>query len=171
MKYCFNTLWFLLFAPFGAIGGDQVTQSVDMNFIVNIEPPICKLNNAELSVDFGEFQSADITAGRIKKTAEFSFTNCTNVNSVEISFSGDKMDKETNVINNKLGAEYASGISIGLYDDKGKRIQLKDAVSVSVKNVGEFDFRVTAVVQKSSVNTIVTPGNIDTSVNLNIKYN
>ncbi len=171
MKYYFNKLWFLLFISFGTFGGDEVSQSVEMNFTVNIEPPVCKLNNADLSVDFGEFQASDIVTGSVKKTAEFSFTDCSNVNNVTISFSGDKIDKKTNFINNKSGAEYASGVAIGLYDDKGNRIQLKDALGVSVKNAETFDFRVTAVVQKTDANTIVTPGNIDTSVNLNITYN
>lgn len=171
MKYYFNKLWFLLFISFGSVGGDEVSQSVEMTFTVNIEPPVCKLNNADVSVDFGEFQALDIVTGSVKKMAEFSFTDCSNVNNVTVSFSGDKVDKETNFINNKLGAEYASGVAIGLYDDKGNRIQLKDALNISIKNAGVFDFRVTAAVQKTSDDKKVTPGILDTSVNLNITYN
>ncbi|HGB1496885.1 TPA: hypothetical protein ACIUE6_004553, partial [Salmonella enterica subsp. enterica serovar Hvittingfoss] len=63
MRYCLNALCFFYFFSAGAIGGEEISQSVDMAFTVNIEPPVCKLNNAELSVDFGEFQVSDIVAG------------------------------------------------------------------------------------------------------------
>lgn len=55
----------------------------------------------------------------------FNFTDCTNVNNVKISFSGDKIDTNNNVIRNKSGAGYASGVVIGLYDDKEKEFSLK----------------------------------------------
>lgn len=171
MKYCLNPVWFLLFVTAGAIGSDQVSQSVDITFTVNIETPVCKLNKADVSVDFGEFQLFDIVTGNVKKTAKFSFTDCTSVNNVNISFSGEKVDTEKNIINNKLGSEYASGVAIGLYNDKGKRIQLKQPLSVSVNNAGTFDLSVAAAVQKTSDSAVVTPGNINTSVNLNITYN
>ncbi|HGB5602444.1 TPA: fimbrial protein [Salmonella enterica subsp. enterica serovar Saintpaul] len=171
MRYCLNALCFFYFFSAGAIGGEEISQSVDMAFTVNIEPPVCKLNNAELSVDFGEFQVSDIVAGNVKKTAEFSFTDCINVNNITISFSGDKVDKSKNIIKNKSGADYASGIAVGLYDDKNKRIQLKDSQSISVNNAGSFNFCVIAAVLKDSSNAVVTPGEIDTSVNLNITYN
>lgn len=67
MRRCLNTLWLLLFVSVSAIGGDELSQSVDMTFTVNIEPPMCKLNNAELDVDFGEFQVSDIVKGNVKK--------------------------------------------------------------------------------------------------------
>ncbi|MFI0604973.1 fimbrial protein [Escherichia coli] len=171
MRYCLNALWFLLFVSVGAIGGDEASQSVDMTFTVNIEPPMCKLENAELDVDFGEFQVSDIVKGKVKKTVGFSFTDCTNVNNVEISFSGDKIDTNNNVIRNKSGAGYASGVAIGLYDDKENRIQLKELQNILVNKFDSFNFRVTAVVLKDSNNTVITPGNIGTSVNMNIIYN
>lgn len=113
------------FVSVGAIGGDEASQSVDMTFTVNIEPPMCKLDNATLDVDFGEFQIFDIVQGNVKKTVGFNFTDCTNVNNVKISFSGDKIDTNNNVIRNKSGAGYASGVVIGLYDDKEKEFSLK----------------------------------------------
>lgn len=171
MRYCLNALWFLLFVSVGAIGGDEASQSIDMTFTVNIEPPMCKLNNAELDVDFGEFQVSDIVKGKVKKTVDFSFTDCTNVNNVEISFSGDKVDKNNNIIKNKSGSGYASGIAIGLYDDKENRIQLKESQNILVSDSDSFNFRVKAVVLKDSNNAAIIPGNIETSVNMNITYN
>lgn len=67
MSRCLNALWLLLFVSAGAIGGDEASQSVDMTFTVNIEPPMCKLDNATLDVDFGEFQIFDIIQGNVKK--------------------------------------------------------------------------------------------------------
>ncbi|WP_223277018.1 fimbrial protein [Escherichia albertii] len=171
MRRCLNTLWFLFFVSVSAIGGDELSQSVDMTFTVNIEPPMCKLNNAELDVDFGEFQVSDIVKGSVKKNVEFSFTDCTSVNNVKISFSGDKIDTNNNFIRNKSGSAYASGVAIGLYDDKENRIQLKDLQTMLVNNSGAFNFRVAAAVLKESSSAVVTPGNIETSVNLNITYN
>ena len=88
-----------------------------------------------------------------------------------MSFSGDNIDTSNNVIRNKSGAGYASGVAIGLYDDKENRIQLKELQDILVNNSDSFDFRVTAAVIKDSSNAVVTPGNIDTSVNMNITYN
>jgi len=171
MSRCLNALWLLLFVSAGAIGGDEASQSVDMTFTVNIEPPMCKLDNATLDVDFGEFQIFDIIQGNVKKTVGFNFTDCTNVNNVKISFSGDKIDTNNNVIRNKSGAGYASGVAIGLYDDKENRILLKDLQNILVNNSGSFNFRVTAAVLKDNSNAAVTPGSIETSVNMNITYN
>lgn len=171
MKYCFNPVWFLLFVTAGAIGGDQVSQSVDMTFAVNIVPPVCKLKNAELSIDFGEIEISDIISENVKKKATFSFTDCTNVNNVTISFSGDYVDGDKNFIKNKAGGGYASGVAIGLYDSNGKRIQLKDGKNISAGNSSSFDFPVTASVIKDSSSVAITSGKIDTSVNLNITYN
>lgn len=171
MRRCLNALWLLLFFSTGAIGGDEASQSIDMTFTVNIEPPMCKLDNATLDVDFGEFQVSDIVHGNVKKTVKFSFIDCTNVNNVKISFSGDKVDTNSNVIRNKAGTGYASGVAIGLYDDEEKRIQLNELQNILVNNSDSFDFRVTAAVLKDSSNAIVTAGNIETSVNINITYN
>ncbi|MCU7311474.1 type 1 fimbrial protein [Escherichia albertii] len=171
MKYCFNPVWFLLFVTAGAIGGDQVSQSVDMTFAVNIVPPVCKLKNADLSIDFGEIEISDIISENVKKKATFSFTDCTNVNNVTISFSGDYVDGDKNFIKNKAGGGYASGVAIGLYDSSGKRIQLKDGKNISAGNSSSFDFPVTASVIKDSSSVAITSGKIDTSVNLNITYN
>ena len=171
MRHCLNALWFLLFFSVGAIGGDKVSQDVEMTFTVNIEPPMCRLDNAQLDVDFGEFQLVDIVQGSVKKTVELSFTDCTNVNNVKMSFSGDKIDTNNNVIRNKSGAGYASGVVIGLYDDKENRIQLKESQNILVNNSGSFDFRITAAGLKDSSNAVVTSGNIETSVNVNITYN
>ncbi|WP_252364593.1 fimbrial protein (plasmid) [Escherichia coli] len=171
MRRCLNALWLLLFVSVGAIGGDEASQSVDMTFTVNIEPPMCKLDNATLDVDFGEFQIFDIVQGNVKKTVGFNFTDCTNVNNVKISFFGDKVDTNNNVVRNKSGSGYASGVAIGLYDDKGKRMQLKESQKILVNNSGSFDFRVTAAVLKDSSNAVVSPGSIETSVNMNVTYN
>ncbi|HFP5558380.1 TPA: fimbrial protein [Escherichia coli] len=171
MRRCLNALWLLLFVSVGAIGGDEASQSVDMTFTVNIEPPMCKLDNATLDVDFGEFQRFDLAQGNVKKTVGFHFTDCTNVNNVKMSFSGDNIDTSNNVIRNKSGAGYASGVAIGLYDDKENRIQLKELQNILVNNSDSFDFRVTAAVIKDSSNAVVTPGNIYASVNVNITYN
>ncbi|HIC1790555.1 TPA: fimbrial protein [Escherichia coli] len=171
MSRCLNALWLLLLVSVGAIGGDEASQSVDMTFTVNIKPPMCKLDNAALDVDFGEFQVSDIVKGNVKKTVGFNFTDCTNVNNVKVSFSGDKIDMNNNVIRNKSGAGYASGVAIGLYDDKKNKIQFKESQTILVNNSHSFDFHVTAVVLKDGSNAAVTPGNIETSVNLNITYN
>jgi P pilus assembly protein, pilin FimA len=165
-----NVLWFLLFIAVRAISADEVSQSVEMTFTVNIEPPVCKLNDADLSVDFGEFNTSDIVSGNVKKNVVFSFTDCIKVNSVGISFSGDKVDDGNNFIQNKSGDSYASGVAIALYDDTGSRIQLTDSKTIDVNNGTSFDFSVTAEVLKKSDVTTVTPGYIDTSVNLNITY-
>ncbi|EOT8213863.1 fimbrial protein [Escherichia albertii] len=171
MKSYFNTLWLLLFVSARAMAGEELSQSVEITFSVNIEPPVCKLQNADLSLDFGEFQVSDIIAKDVKKTAEFIFADCSNVNNVTISFFGDNVDKNNNVIKNKSGANYASGVAIGLYDDKGSRIQLKEEENISVSDMNSFNFRVTAEVLKENSAAKVIPGNIDTSVNLNITYN
>lgn len=171
MSRCLNVLWLLLFFSTETIGGDEASQSIDMTFTVNIEPPMCKLDNATLDVDFGEFQVSDIVHGNVKKNLRFSFTDCTNVNNVNISFSGDKVDTNSNVIRNKTGAGYASGVAIGLFDDEEKRMQLNELQNILVDNLDSFDFRVTAAVLKDSNNAIVTAGNIEASVNMNITYN
>ena len=101
----------------------------------------------------------------------FNFTDCTNVNNVKISFFGDKVDTNNNVVRNKSGSGYASGVAIGLYDDNGKRMQLKESQKILVNNSGSFDFRVTAAVLKDSSNAVVSPGSIETSVNMNVTYN
>ncbi|EEX2836989.1 type 1 fimbrial protein [Escherichia albertii] len=171
MKHCLNALWLLLLVSAGAIGDDEMSQSVDMTFTVNIAPSVCKLNNANLSIDFGDFQIFDIVTENVRKTAKLSFTDCTNVNNISVSFSGDYVGRDENIIKNKSGKNYASGVAIGLYDNKNNRLQLKDAQSISVNNAGSFDFYITAAVLKESSVATVTPGTIDTSVNLNITYN
>ncbi|EHZ2947227.1 TPA: type 1 fimbrial protein [Escherichia coli] len=142
-----------------------------MNFTVNVEPPVCKLKEAELSVNFGEFQVSDIVMENVKQTAEFFFIDCTNVNNIKISFSGDKVDSNNNLIKNKSGGNYASGVAIGLYANDGKRIQFEKEQNISIDGSGSFYYSITAEVMKDSKNAVVTPGNIDTSVNLNITYN
>ncbi|EIM4450325.1 type 1 fimbrial protein [Salmonella enterica subsp. enterica serovar Infantis] len=169
MRYC-HVLWFLFFITVRAIGADEVSQSVDMTFTVNIEPPVCKLNDAELTVDFGEFNTSDIVNGNVKGAAVFSFTDCVNVNDVRISFSGENVDRNNNFIKNKSGDNYASGVVIALYDDTGNRIHLKDEQNIIVNNVGSFQLSVMAGVLKENTTTTVTPGYIDTSVNLNVTY-
>ncbi|HAZ3689676.1 TPA: type 1 fimbrial protein, partial [Escherichia coli] len=62
-------------------------------------------------------------------------------------------------------------VAIGLYDDKENRILLKDLQNILVNNSGSFNFRVTAAVLKDNSNAAVTPGSIETSVNMNITYN
>ncbi|EEW3970624.1 type 1 fimbrial protein [Escherichia coli] len=142
-----------------------------MNFTVNVEPPVCKLKETELSVNFGEFQVSDIVMENVKQTAEFFFIDCTNVNNIKISFSGDKVDSNNNLIKNKSGGNYASGVAIGLYANDGKRIQFEKEQNISIDGSGSFYYSITAEVMKDSKNAVVTPGNIDTSVNLNITYN
>lgn len=172
MRYRLNVLWFLLFVSAGVLGSDEVSQSVEMTFTVNIEPPVCKLKKADLLVNFGDFQMFDIVTDNVKQTAEFTFTDCTNVNNVKISFFGDDVDMDKNIIKNKSGPNYASGVAIGLYDDAGKRIHLTEGKGVSIDNVANsFNFRVAAAVLKDSRNAVVTPGKINASVNLNITYN
>ncbi|MED9851297.1 fimbrial protein [Escherichia coli] len=122
-------------------------------------------------MNFGDFQLFDIVTRAVKKQAKFSFTDCLNVNNVTVSFSGDNVNTDNNIIKNKSGPNYASGIAIGLYDNDGNRIQLNDKKDISIDNVGSFDFIVTAEVLKESSSATVTPGNIDTSVNLMITYN
>ncbi|MEI1604699.1 type 1 fimbrial protein, partial [Escherichia coli] len=61
--------------------------------------------------------------------------------------------------------------AIGLYANDGKRIQFKKEQNISIDDSGSFYYRITAEVMKDGENAIVTPGNIDTSVNLNITYN
>ncbi|MED9020211.1 fimbrial protein [Escherichia coli] len=171
MWCCYNILFYLLFVTTRAIGSDELSQSVEMNFSVNIEPPVCKLQSTDVSVNFGDFQLFDIVTRAVKKQAKFSFTDCLNVNTVTVSFSGDNVDTEHNIIKNKSGTNYASGIAIGLYDNDGNRIQLNDKKDISIDDANSFDFIVTAEVMKESSSAIVTPGNIVTSVDLMIEYN
>lgn len=172
MRYCLNTFLILFFFTARAIGSDELSQSVDMTFTLNIEPHVCKLQEQVKSIDFGDFQVFDIVTGAVKGEAMFKFTDCQNVNDVTISFSGIYVDKEHNFIRNKTGVDRASGVAIALYDKEGARIQLKDGEKIhfDIRPEG-FDFYIKAAVEKENAGTAVTTGSIDTSISLNITYN
>ncbi|HFP5151012.1 TPA: fimbrial protein [Escherichia coli] len=172
MRYCLNTFLILFFFTARAIGSDELSQSVDMTFTLNIEPHVCKLQEQVKSIDFGKFQVFDIVTGAVTGEAMFKFTDCQNVNDVTISFSGVYVDKEHNFIRNKPGGEHASGVAISLYGKDGNRIQLKDGKKIDFDtSPAGFDFIIKAAVEKEHVGAVVTTGIIDTSVNLNVIYN
>ncbi|HAY0106692.1 TPA: type 1 fimbrial protein [Escherichia coli] len=162
----------LIFITARALAADTLSQSVDITMSVNIAPPVCNLTDSTQTVDFGEIQVFSITMEKVKKDATFSFTGCTNVNNVTISFSGNNVDKEKNFIKNKTGTDNATGIAIKLYDDKQKEIQLKDSQTTVINKDSTFNYHVTAaVVKENGISSPVTAGKIETSVDLNITYN
>lgn len=166
-------LCILLFVSVRAISADTLSQSLDITLSVNIAPPVCKLTGSVQSVDFDEITVSDLIVKKKehKKDASFSFTDCENVNNVTISFSGDNVDSNNNLIKNKQGTDLASGVAIKLYDKNGKEIQLKENQTQEVDKTDEFTFRVTAGVVRESESMPITAGTINTSVNLNITYN
>lgn len=172
MRHCLKIMvGSLLFVSARAICADTSSQSVNINLAVNIAPPVCKLKDATQTIDFDEVQVFDITMGYVKKNATFSFTECTNVNSVTISFSGNNVNQDRNFIRNKQGADNATGVAIKLYDEKQREIRLKDPLNTELNKQSSFNFSVTAaLVKENGLSAPVTPGKIDTSVNLNITY-
>ncbi|MBL3940398.1 fimbrial protein, partial [Bacteroides thetaiotaomicron] len=74
------------------------------------------------TIDFGEVDVDDLT--KIKGNATFKFIDCDNVEGLKIRFEGDALDKENNVIRNKAGSNYATGVYFKLYDDKNNEIKL-----------------------------------------------
>lgn len=173
MRYCPGIiLGSLILITARAFAADTLSQSVDINMSVNIAPPVCNLTDSTQTIDFGEIQVFDITMGNVKKDATFSFTGCTNVNNVTISFSGSNIEVDENFIKNKIGADNATGIAIKLYDDTQQEIQLKESQTKEINKESAFTYHVTAaVVKENGINTPVTAGKIDTSVDLNITYN
>lgn len=173
MRYCPGMiLGSLIFITARVFAADTLSQSVEINMSVSIAPPVCNLTDSTQTVDFGEIQVFDITTGKVKKDATFSFTGCTNVNNVTISFSGSNVDKDKNFIKNKTGTDNATGIAIKLYDDSQKEIQLKEPQTKDINKESAFTYHVTAaVVKENGISSPVTAGKIDTSVDLNITYN
>lgn len=173
MKYCLKIMvGYLLFVSARAVCADSLSQSMNINLAVNIAPPVCKLTDATQTIDFDEVQIFDITMGYVKKNATFAFTECANVNSVTISFSGNNINQDRNFIINKQGADNATGVAIKLYDEHQKEIRLREQLNTEVNKQSSFSFSVTAVVvRENGLSAPVTAGKIDTSVNLNITYN
>ncbi|EJM9652822.1 TPA: fimbrial protein [Escherichia coli] len=94
------------------------------------------------------------------------------MDSLKISFIGDNVDNNKNYIKNKIGADYASGIAIKLYDESFNKITLKDGYSRPVgKLTTSFDFLIYASIEKESVNSSIQPGIVDTSVLFSVTYN
>ncbi|EEY6643839.1 TPA: type 1 fimbrial protein [Escherichia coli] len=175
MRCLFDISVFSVFIlPCNVFAGEResFSQSVDLAFSVNIEPPVCKLENTVQSIDFGDLSVQEIKESEIKKTATFSFTGCASVDSLKISFIGDNVDNNKNYIKNKIGADYASGIAIKLYDESFNKITLKDGYSRPVgKLTTSFDFLIYASIEKESVNSSIQPGIVDTSVLFSVTYN
>ncbi|HDC4802746.1 TPA: type 1 fimbrial protein [Escherichia coli] len=173
MKYLHNIfVCFVLYAPYNVFASDEFSSNINLTFAVNIEPPVCKLNSAEQSIDFGDLSVQDITGGNTTKSATFSFTGCTSVESLTISFTGDNVDENGNYIKNKTGTDYASGIGIKLYDKDHNEITLKGDYSQSVgKGATSFDLLIYASIEKENSNSSIQAGLVDSSVSFSITYN
>lgn len=175
MRYLYGVFIFFIFSlPYNAFAGEgeSFSQSVDLTFAVNIEPPVCKLESTVQSIDFGDLSVQEIKESEIKKPATFSFTGCASVDSLKISFAGDNIDSNKNHIKNKAGVDYASGISIKLYDEYFNNITLKDGYSRSVgKLATSFNLLIYASIEKESSTSSIQPGIVDTSVLFSVTYN
>lgn len=175
MKYLYNIfVFFILSLSYNAFAGEaeSFSQSVDLTFAINIEPPVCKLENTVQSIDFGDLSAQEIKGVTIKKSANFSFTGCASVDSLKISFAGDNVDNDKNHIKNKTGTDYASGIAIKLYDEDFNTITLKDGYSRSVgKSATSFNLLIYAGIEQESTSSSIQPGIVDTSVLFSVTYN
>lgn len=173
MKYLYNMFIFsVLSFSYNAFASDSFSKSVDLAFSVNVEPPVCRLENAVHSIDFGDLSAQEIKISNIKKAATFSFTGCTSVDSLKISFFGDNVDKNENHIKNKTGADYATGIAIKLYDEDVNEISLKDSYSLSVgKDTESFNLLIYASIEKENNSSLIQSGVVDTSVLFSVTYN
>ena len=158
----------MLFIFSRTICAETLSHSMNINLAVNIAPPVCKLTEANQTVDFGDIQVSDIISGKAKRMAGFVFSDCKNVNDVTISFSGNYIDQGKNIVKNKSGG--ASGVAIELYDDKESRLQLKDKKKISINYADSFYFNVMAVVVADGSGERITPGDISSSIDLNVTY-
>lgn len=106
------------------------------------------------------------------ESATFSFSDCTSVDSLTISFTGEYIDENGNYIKNKAGNNYASGIGIKLYDKDLKEIALTKDYNQSVgKDVSSFELLIYASIKKETSNSSIQAGLVDTSVFFTVTYN
>ncbi|HII2118775.1 TPA: fimbrial protein [Escherichia coli] len=173
MKYLHNVfIFFSLSVSYNVFAVDEFSNSVDLTFTVNIQPPVCRLEKTLQSIEFGDLSVQDINRSENKKKATFSFTGCTSVDSLTISFIGDNIEKNGNYIKNNTGSDYASGIGIKLYDEYYNEIMLKDVYTRPIgKETSSFDLLIYASIEKENSNSSIQAGLVNTSVFFSITYN
>lgn len=173
MRFLSNTItFFFLCVSCAVVAREEVSQSVDMNFTVDIIPPVCKLSNAEQSIEFGDFSVQDVIKNSVRGRTTFIFTDCVSVDSLTVSFSGSSVDSYNNYIKNGTGDGYASGIGIKLYDDNNNEISLGQGYTKPVgKEQNSLSLLIDAVVVKEGKDTKIKSGIVDTAVTLNVVYN
>ncbi|MED9748996.1 fimbrial protein [Escherichia coli] len=173
MKYLHNIfIFFALSVSYNVFAVDEFSNSVDLTFTVNIQPPVCRLEKTVQSIDFGDLSAQDINRSKNKKTATFSFTGCTSVDSLTISFTGDNIEENGNYIKNNTGGDYASGIGIKLYDEYYDEIMLKNDYTRPIgKDTSSFDLLIYASIEKENSNSSIQAGLVNTSVFFSITYN
>ena len=154
----------------GVYAKEELSQSVSFTLKVNVLRPVCKLTTDTQTIDFGEFDFVDLT--RTKGSATFKFIDCDNVEGVKIRFKGSSVDEENNVIRNKIGEGYATGVYFKLYDDENNEINLDSDKVISINKAVVYDLKLTAKVlrDESTSNNRFSPGLLNSSVALEITY-
>lgn len=135
---------YLALFPASVYAKEELSQSVDFTLKVNVLRPVCKLTSDAQTIGFGEVDVDDLT--KIKGNATFKFIDCDNVDGLKIRFEGDALDKENNVIRNKAGSNYATGVYFKLYDDKNNEIKLDGDNVINVNKEANYDLKLTAKV-------------------------
>ncbi|EAA6331141.1 TPA: type 1 fimbrial protein [Escherichia coli] len=161
---------YLALFPASVYAKEELSQSVDFTLKVNVLKPVCKLTTDTQTIDFGEVDVDDLT--KIKGSATFKFIDCDNVERLKIRFEGDELDKENNVIRNKVGSNYATGVYFKLYDDKNYEIKLDADNVIKINKEANYDLKLTAKVLRDELGAgnRFSPGLLNSSVALEITY-
>lgn len=149
---------------------EELSQSVNFTLNVNVLRPTCKLTTDNQTIDFGEFDANNLT--KIKPSTTFKFIDCDNVERLKVSFKGSNIDKDNNVIRNKTGSDYATGIYFKLYDDENNEIELDSDKIININKETVYDLKVMAKALRddSISNNGFSPGLLNSSVALEITY-
>lgn len=165
MKYILIFLFFLYSASIHA-----ERQDIELTLRVNVLDSNCTLVSGSQTIDFGEMYAYIGIDNVPTREAIFRFEQCKNVEKIKINFKGNNVDINNNLIRNRNDdSSFASGIGVKLFNEKGNLITLKDDIYIPVNNNKGSELFLKAKVA-SIENEILSPGILDTSVELQISY-
>lgn len=150
---------------------ETVSQSHEVTLNLNVKKPTCVLSTVDKKINFGEWDRAAIMAEQPEVSATFSFSDCTDVDSLDIQFTGNYIDANANQLNIATGDNSASGIAIKILDASSNEINLSQTKNFSTTGTDKYDLHLRAklVPVKQDI-TAITPGEIKSAVTLVISY-
>ncbi|HCX4694203.1 TPA: type 1 fimbrial protein [Escherichia coli] len=150
---------------------ETVSQSHEVTLSLNIKKPTCVLSTVDKKINFGEWDKAAIMAEQPEVSATFSFSDCADVDSLDIQFTGNYIDANSNQLNIATGDYSASGVAIKILDASSNEVNLSQTTKFTTTGTDKYDLQLRArlVPIKQDITTI-TPGDIKSAVTLVINY-